>query len=70
MSSEQIGTPAVSTSGLLGVLFIGLKLTNHISWPWIWVLSPFWIPAAFAVVLLTLAVIIYSIVEVIKNARR
>jgi hypothetical protein len=28
---------------LLTVLFIGLKLTNHIMWSWWWVLSPFWI---------------------------
>jgi hypothetical protein len=25
---------------LLTVLFIGLKLTEHINWPWFWVLSP------------------------------
>ena len=25
---------------LLTVLFIGLKLTGTISWPWLWVLSP------------------------------
>lgn len=36
---------------LLTVLFIGLKLTGHIAWPWVWVLSPIWIPAAFAVVI-------------------
>jgi hypothetical protein len=29
---------------LLGVLFIGLKLTGHIDWSWLWVLSPFWLP--------------------------
>lgn len=28
---------------LLSVLFIGLKLTEHITWSWIWVLSPIWI---------------------------
>lgn len=28
---------------LLTVLFIGLKLTNYITWSWVWVLSPFWI---------------------------
>lgn len=27
---------------LLTLLFIGLKLTNQISWSWIWVLSPIW----------------------------
>ena len=29
---------------LLTILFIGLKLTNHINWSWWWVLSPLWIP--------------------------
>ena len=28
---------------LLQVLFIGLKLTGYIAWPWLWVLSPTWI---------------------------
>lgn len=30
--------------GMLGILFIGLKLTNHIDWEWVWVLAPFWAP--------------------------
>jgi len=29
--------------GWLTILFVALKLTGHISWPWIWVLSPIWI---------------------------
>jgi len=45
-SSSGIGFP-----GLLTVLFIGLKLTGHITWPWVWVLSPLWISfLLFAVV--------------------
>lgn len=32
---------------LLGVLFVALKLTEEITWPWLWVLSPFWLPIAF-----------------------
>jgi len=35
-------------AGLLLLLFIGLKLTDCISWPWLWVLSPLWIPIAGA----------------------
>lgn len=27
---------------LLALLFIGLKLTDHIDWSWWWVLSPLW----------------------------
>lgn len=34
------------TMRLLGVLFIGLKLTGFIQWSWLWVLAPFWIPSA------------------------
>lgn len=27
---------------LLGVLFVGLKLTGYIDWSWWWVTLPFW----------------------------
>jgi hypothetical protein len=27
----------------LGLLFVALKLTGVIAWPWLWVLLPFWI---------------------------
>lgn len=29
---------------LLTILFIGLKLTDHIEWSWWAVLSPMWVP--------------------------
>jgi len=32
----------VSLLGLLGLLFIGLKLTHYIDWSWWWVLLPFY----------------------------
>lgn len=35
---------------LLGLLFIGLKLTDNISWSWWWVLAPFWLPAVLTFV--------------------
>lgn len=58
------------TSQLLGVLFVGLKLTGYISWPWIWVLSPFWIPVAIVITVLFLIGLVYVLtllVETIKN---
>lgn len=55
-------TGGVGVSGLLGVLFVGLKLTGHISWPWLWVLSPFWIPLAIAAVALMVALIFWGLV--------
>ena len=39
----------------LTVLFVGLKLTSFIAWPWVWVLSPIWIPLAIGYFLKFLA---------------
>ena len=55
-SSSGIGFP-----GLLTVLFIGLKLTGNITWPWVWVLSPLWISALLAIAILGFAFIILLI---------
>lgn len=47
--------------GMLAILFIGLKLTGHITWPWLWVLSPLWIPISVLLVVAGLALIVYAI---------
>jgi uncharacterized protein (DUF983 family) len=52
-SSSGIGFP-----GLLTVLFVGLKLTGHITWSWWWVLSPMWITILIALAFLAFAFII------------
>ena len=41
-------------SGWLTVLFIGLKLTGYITWPWVWVLSPLWISLGFLIIILAI----------------
>jgi hypothetical protein len=41
--SQSNSSGGIGFIGLLTVLFIGLKLTGHITWSWIWVLSPLWI---------------------------
>ena len=46
--------------GILGLIFITLKLTGHIAWSWLWVLSPFWIPLAIALVII-FGIFIYEI---------
>ena len=43
-SETVVRSGGISFCGLLAVLFIGLKLTGHIDWSWLWVLSPLWIP--------------------------
>ena len=55
-ASSGIGLP-----GLLTVLFVGLKLTGHIDWTWLWVLSPLWISfLLFLVVLLIYVVVLVA----------
>lgn len=52
----------IGFSGLLGLLFIALKLCGVIDWSWWWVLAPFWIPIALVVVI----IIIAAVIELIK----
>jgi hypothetical protein len=44
-----------TTFGLLGVVFVTLKLCGVINWSWWWVTAPFWGGAAFATVVLLIA---------------
>ena len=43
--------------GLLAIVFIVLKLLGKITWSWLWVLSPIWIPVALFVLLWLIAFI-------------
>ena len=56
MSENGTTSGGIWFFGLLGVLFIGLKVTNYIDWSWWWVLAPIWIgPLVFVFVLALLA---------------
>ena len=58
--------------GLLGLMFIGLKLTHYIDWSWWWVLSPLWIgPATILIIggIILFAVVVVSIMEIITGKK-
>lgn len=44
----------IGFTGLLTILFVGLKLTGYIQWSWWWVLSPVWIPLVITLIFLAL----------------
>ena len=46
-----------SWTGMLGLVFIVLKLCGIISWSWLWVLSPIWISAIIAIIALAIFLI-------------
>ena len=40
----------VNLSVILGIVFITLKLTGGVTWPWKWVLAPFWVPIVIVII--------------------
>lgn len=65
-SNAKAAGGGIGFSGLLGLLFIALKLCGVIDWSWWWVLAPFWIPVALVVVIIIIAVGIV-LVKNVKN---
>jgi hypothetical protein len=55
-------TGGIGFSGLLTVLFIGLKLTGYVAWSWWWVLAPLWLPISILLCILLFGAIVSAIV--------
>lgn len=51
---------------LLAVLFIALKLTGYVTWSWLWVLSPLWIPLAAVIGSFLVCLAVVAIAGVLK----
>lgn len=41
-----MSSSGISAVGLLGVVFVTLRLVGVIDWSWWWVTAPFWAPSA------------------------
>ena len=56
MASTSSSSGVVGVFGLLGVVFVTLKLCGVINWSWWWVTCPFWIglPLVFLIILVIL----------------
>lgn len=55
MSESGSSRGGVGILGLLGVVFVTLKLCGVINWSWWWVTAPFWGPLALVLLILALA---------------
>lgn len=56
--TKTTSTAAVGICDLLAVLFIALKLCKVISWSWLWVLSPIWIPLVIVILFFIIILIV------------
>lgn len=52
---------------LLFIIFMVLKLTNYIDWPWWWVSAPLWVPLALAVVFALIGGFFYALAWAFKD---
>jgi hypothetical protein len=60
MSNQKNVSVNFPIFGILGLIFITLKLTGHITWSWLWVLAPFWIPfVVFTIMIVAYFVVIF-----------
>lgn len=65
-NESKEATGGIGFVGLLAIVFITLKLLGKITWSWVWVLSPIWIPIIICVAI----IIIVFIAGVISSHRR
>lgn len=56
--SKTTSSVRIGFGGLLAIIFITLKLCGVISWSWLWVLAPLWIPLVCVALILIVAGII------------
>lgn len=52
---------------ILAIIFMVLKLTGNLDWPWIWVFAPIWIPLAIAVGILVLYCLVLMFITYIAS---
>jgi len=59
-------TIAAWTCSLVGIILVSLKLLGYVSWSWIWVLSPYWLPVALTVSFLAMTFLVMLCVSIRK----
>lgn len=62
MSDTSTSGGGIGFTGLLAIVFITLKLTHVIDWPWLWVLAPLWIGLVLALAVI-FGVVIFAAVK-------
>ena len=60
--NSVVVTSGVTPLSLLGVAFIVLKVMGYITWSWVWVLAPFWVPLCLTLLIIVALLIIMTII--------
>jgi len=65
MEKKIVANYGISTSTLLGIAFVVLKLCNVIDWSWVWVTAPFWAPLALCIAFFAVWGVVVIIIAII-----
>jgi len=57
MENKKITVNSPNFFEWLALLFIGLRLMRVITWPWMWVLAPLWLPVCLAILIACVVVL-------------
>ena len=57
MENKKITVNSPNLFEWLALLFIGLRLTGVIAWPWLWVLAPLWLPVCLVTIIACIVVL-------------
>jgi len=68
MENKSGQNAGVGFCGLLTIVFIVLKLLGKITWSWLWVLSPLWIPTLLVIVFVIIYLVVRSLSK--RNKRK
>lgn len=58
MKDKKVTVNAPNFFELLALLFIGLRLAKVITWPWLWVLAPLWMPLSISILIACVLVLL------------
>ena len=59
----KVTVNGIGFCGLLSIAFIVLKLIGKLTWSWLWVLAPLWIPTAFWLLVIIIAFVVACIIN-------
>jgi predicted tellurium resistance membrane protein TerC len=63
MAGNNSKSGSIEFMGLLTIVFIALKLTGYITWPWWLVLAPLWGSIAFWLAIVVIGFIILGVIS-------
>lgn len=70
MSKSTTSSGGIGVLGLLGVVFVTLKLVGVIDWSWWWVTAPFWGGLALVLAILGIGALGIGALALWEKARR